>query len=109
VFVFDKLLQVLRFGCSYQAIADTTCSAGAIRTRRDEWIERGILAQLKQLALNAHDRIVGLLLKALAVDGCITKAPGAGELARPYGIETRSDNQGHRAWQSSRVQPVLPA
>lgn len=25
--VFDKLLQVLRFGCSYDAIADTTCSA----------------------------------------------------------------------------------
>ncbi|XKK64723.1 hypothetical protein HFP71_38495 [Streptomyces sp. ARC32] len=25
--VFDKLLQLLRFGCSYQAIADTTCSA----------------------------------------------------------------------------------
>jgi transposase len=25
--VFDKLIQVLRFGCSYEAIADTTCSA----------------------------------------------------------------------------------
>jgi hypothetical protein len=25
--VFDKLLQVLRFDCSYQGIADTTCSA----------------------------------------------------------------------------------
>src|SRR3978361_2252809 len=25
--VFDKLVQVLRFGCSYQGIADTTCSA----------------------------------------------------------------------------------
>jgi hypothetical protein len=29
--VFDKLLQVLRFGCSYQGIADTTCSATTIR------------------------------------------------------------------------------
>lgn len=29
--VFDKLLQVLRFGCSYQAIADATCSATTIR------------------------------------------------------------------------------
>jgi hypothetical protein len=29
--VLDKLLQVLRFGCSYQGIADTTCSATAIR------------------------------------------------------------------------------
>jgi transposase len=29
--VFDKLLQVLRFGCSYQGIADSTCSATTIR------------------------------------------------------------------------------
>jgi hypothetical protein len=36
--VFDKMLQLLRFGCSYQAISDTTCSATAIRNRRDEWI-----------------------------------------------------------------------
>jgi transposase len=35
--VFDKMLQLLRFGCSYQAIADTTCSATTIRNRRDEW------------------------------------------------------------------------
>jgi hypothetical protein len=30
--VFDKLLQVLRFACSYQAIADTTCSASTAAT-----------------------------------------------------------------------------
>jgi hypothetical protein len=35
--VFDKMLQLLRFGRSYQAIADTTCSATTIRNRRDEW------------------------------------------------------------------------
>jgi hypothetical protein len=29
--IFDKLLQVLRFDCSYQGIADTTCSATTIR------------------------------------------------------------------------------
>jgi hypothetical protein len=33
------MLQVLRFGCAYEAIADTTCSATTIRNRRDEWIE----------------------------------------------------------------------
>lgn len=33
--VFEKLLQVLRFGCSYQAIADTTFSATTIRSRRE--------------------------------------------------------------------------
>lgn len=45
--VFDKLLQLLRFGCSYEAIADTTCSASTIRSRRDEWIRLGIFSQLK--------------------------------------------------------------
>jgi hypothetical protein len=32
--VFDKLIQVLRFGCSYQGIADSTCSATTLRERR---------------------------------------------------------------------------
>lgn len=36
--VFDKLLQPLRFGCSYEGIADAACSASTIRNRRDEWI-----------------------------------------------------------------------
>lgn len=44
--IFDKLLQLLRFGCSYQAIADTTCSATTIRDRRDEWIQLGVFARL---------------------------------------------------------------
>jgi hypothetical protein len=33
--VFDKMRQALRVGCSYEAIADTTCSAATIRNRRD--------------------------------------------------------------------------
>jgi transposase len=79
--VFDKLLQLLRFGCSYQAISDTTCSATTIRNRRDEWIRLGVFARLKQIALESYDRIVGLLLDQIAVDGSITKAPGGGEVA----------------------------
>lgn len=79
--VFDKLIQVLRFGCSYEAIADTTCSATTIRNRRDEWIKLGMFAQLKNIALDCYDRIVGLVLEEISVDGCITKAPGGGEVA----------------------------
>ncbi|MCI3222003.1 IS5 family transposase [Streptomyces sp. NP-1717] len=79
--VFDKLLQLLRFGCSYQAIADTTCSATTIRNRRDEWIRLGVFAQFTQIALQSYDRIVGLVLDQIAIDGSITKAPGGGEAA----------------------------
>jgi transposase len=76
--VFEKLLQVLRFGCPYEAIADASCSATTLRGRRDEWIEAGIFAGLKQTALDAYDRIVGLALQEILVDGCITKAPAVG-------------------------------
>ncbi len=79
--IFDKMLQLLRFGCSCEAIADTTCSATTIRSRRDEWIQLGVFAQFKQIALDSYDRIVGLVLDQIAVDGSITKAPGGGEVA----------------------------
>jgi transposase len=87
--VFDKLIQVLRFGCSYQAIADTTCSATTIRNRRDEWIALGVFTTLAQIARDAYDRIVGLALDDVAVDGCITKAPGGGECAGPSPVDRR--------------------
>jgi transposase len=79
--IFGKLIQVLRFGCSYESIADCACSATTIRERRDEWIKAGIFAKLKAIARESYDRIVGLLLEDLAVDGCITKAPGGGQCA----------------------------
>jgi transposase len=79
--IFEKLIQVLRFGCSYASIADCTCGATTIRERRDEWIKAGIFGKLKQIARESYDRIVGLVLEDLAVDGCIAKAPGGGECA----------------------------
>lgn len=79
--IFEKLIQVLRFGCSYASIADCACGATTIRERRDEWIKLGIFAKLKTIAREAYDRIVGLVLEELAVDGCIAKAPGGGDCA----------------------------
>ena len=79
--IFEKLLQVLRFGCSYAGIADCTCGATTIRERRNEWISLGIFAELNEIAREAYDRIVGLALEDLIIDGCIAKAPGGGEVA----------------------------
>jgi transposase len=79
--VFDKLMQVLVFGCGYERVADHTCSARTLRRRRDEWIAAGVADQLHQLAVAAYDRMIGLELDHLAVDGCITKAPCGGEVA----------------------------
>jgi transposase len=79
--VFDKLVQTLVLGAAYERIADSTCSATTIRDRRDEWIAAGVFDQLEQLCLEAYDRIVGLDLQSVSVDGCITKAPCGGEAA----------------------------
>src|SRR5918996_2727828 len=79
--VFEKLVQVLVFGCAYERIADESCSATTLRRRRDEWIEAGVMARLRELALEAYDKLIGLQLSDVAVDCCITKAPCGGEKA----------------------------
>jgi transposase len=79
--IFDKLIQVLVFGCGFQRIADHTCSATTLRRRRDEWIALGLAERVRLAVLAAYDRLLGLELAHLAVDGCITKAPCGGEVA----------------------------
>jgi hypothetical protein len=79
--VFEKLIQVLVFGCAYHRIADESCSATTLRDRRDEWIELGVIDALREAVLEAYDRFIGLELSEVAVDCCITKAPCGGEKA----------------------------
>src|SRR5215213_1919098 len=79
--VFEKLVQVLVFGCAYERISDESCSATTLRRRRDEWIETGVMETLEWMALESYDRTIGLELSEIAVDGCITKAPCGGEKA----------------------------
>jgi transposase len=79
--VFEKLIEVLVFGCAYHRIADEFCSATTLRDRRDEWIEAGVIEELRETVLEAYDRYIGLELSEVAVDCCITKAPCGGEKA----------------------------
>jgi hypothetical protein len=46
-------------------------------------------AALARIARQAYDRIVGLVLDEIAVDGCITKAPGGREVAGPSPVDRR--------------------
>ncbi len=80
--VFEKLVQILVFGCAYWRIADHTCSATTLRRRRDEWIEAGVMDELEQMARDSYDRIIGLELSDVAVDCCITKELPAGARKR---------------------------
>jgi transposase len=52
--VFEKLVQVLVFGCAYEKIADRSCSATTLRRRRDEWIAAGVIDSLRKMALEAY-------------------------------------------------------
>jgi transposase len=76
--VFEKLVAVLVFGCAYWRIAERGCSATTIRRRRDEWLEAGLMDTLEEIALESYDRMIGLELSDVSVDGCITKAPCGG-------------------------------
>jgi transposase len=77
--VFEKLVAVLVFGCAYWRIADERCSATTMRRRRDEWVEAGVMDSLEEIALESYDRMIGLELSDVSVDGCITKAPCGGD------------------------------
>lgn len=79
--VFECVLAALVHGSGYERISPPGCSDRTIRRRLQEWAQAGLAAQLHTLTLQAYDRMIGLDLQDLAVDGCLTKAPGGGEVA----------------------------
>jgi len=85
----------LVFGCAYERIADGTCSATTLRDRRDEWIEEGAMDTLRELALEAYDRFVGLELPDVAVDCCIQRRPLA-VARRPAEALSRQGKAGYQ-------------
>jgi hypothetical protein len=79
--VFEHVIAALVHGSGYERIASAGCSERTIRRRLHEWAAGGLSERLHPLALRAYDRMIGLDLADLAVDGCITKAPAGGEAA----------------------------
>jgi transposase len=69
-------------GCSFEdaerlcgnKVSDTT-----VRNRRDEWIAAGVFDAIAAEALAAFDKIIGLDLSDVSLDGSLHKAPGGGE------------------------------
>ena len=69
---FEVKLVRLVTGCSWEdaerlcgkKVSDTT-----VRARRDEWIEAGIFTAIVEEAITAYDKIIGLDLSDVAVDG----------------------------------------
>jgi hypothetical protein len=79
--VFDHVVAALVHGSGYERIASPGCSDRTIRRRIHEWAALGLAETLHSLVLAQYDRMIGLDLEDLAVDGCITKAPRGGETA----------------------------
>jgi hypothetical protein len=87
--VFEHVVAALVHGSGYERIASPGCSDRTIRRRLTTWAALGIGEQVHALALRAYDQMIGLELGDVAVDGCITKAPGGGECAGPSPVDRR--------------------
>ena len=87
--MFEHLVDALVHGSGYERIASVGCSDSTIRRRLKAWAAAGIAERVHAVALAAYDRIIGLRLVDLAVDGCITKAPCGGDKAGPSPVDRR--------------------
>jgi len=79
---FEVMLVRMVTGCSWEdaerlcanKVSDTTA-----RMRRDEWIDAGVFDRVVIEAIAAYDKIIGLDLSDVAVDGSLHKSPSGGE------------------------------
>lgn len=74
-------LAALVHGCGDERIAVPGCSDRTIRRRIRDWAQRGLAEHLHRIAAEAFETMIGLDLAEIAVDGCITNTPCAGESA----------------------------
>ena len=79
---FDVILVRLATSCSWEdaerlcgnKVSDTTA-----RSRRDEWLAAGVFDAIATQAEEAYDRVIGLDLSDVALDGSLHKSPCGGE------------------------------
>lgn len=87
---FRGILIRLTTGSSWrdiESILDFAVSDTTLRTRRDEWIAAGVFDDLCREAVDAFDRIIGLDLTEVAIDGSQHKAPYGGEGTGPSPVD----------------------
>jgi transposase len=99
--VFRAILIRLVTGCSWvdvEQIMGRVVSDTTLRARRDEWVAAGVFTLLAQEALTAYDRIIGLRLDDVALDGSQHKAPVGGE-----GTGPNCTDKGRVGWKWSMV------
>ena len=77
---FEGILVRLVTGCSWDVAARIVhVGETTLRRRRDQWVRAGWFGVLAREALEAYDRVIGLDLSDVAIDGSQHKAPAGGE------------------------------
>jgi len=79
---FRVIMVRLATGCSWEdaehltggVVSDTTA-----RERRDQWVAAGVFEAIAEQAIAGYDKVIGLDLSDVAIDGSTHKAPGGGE------------------------------
>ena len=81
---FDGILVRLPAGCSWD-VAARLCRASetTLRSRRTKWLAAGVFDKLVEEAIAGYDKVIGLDLSQVAVDGSLHKAPQGGEGTGP--------------------------
>ena len=96
---FEGILLRLVTGCSWvtaERLSGGRVSDTTLRARRDEWADAGVFDALADEAVAASDRVVGLDLAEVSVDGSSHKAPCGGE-----GTGPNPADRGKRGWKWS--------
>lgn len=83
---FEVMLVRLATGCSWddaERLCGNKVSDTTVRARRDQWQAAGVFDRIANEAIEAYDRIIGLDLSEVSVDGSIHKSPCGGEGTGP--------------------------
>jgi len=81
---FEAILFRLVTGCSWDVAGRLgKGSETTLRRRRDEWVAAGAFQHLVEEAIKAFDKVIGLDLSEVSVDGSLHKAPMGGEGTGP--------------------------
>jgi transposase len=81
---FESILFRLVTGCSWDVAGRLgKGSETTLRRRRDEWLAAGAFDRLVEEAIRAFDKVIGLDLSEVSVDGSLHKAPAGGEGTGP--------------------------
>lgn len=79
----DAIFYVLRTGCQWAALNETTlCAKSTAYDRFQEWVAAGVFLKLWQAGVEQFDELVGIEWAWLSTDGVMTKAPLGGKKNR---------------------------